>query len=89
MAISLLFRRQVWRSRGYFPPFQVWGAFHGALVTLSGVLFWVGVWDILDFAILPRPWWWRVAAVVVGLAGMYATGTLWVRELPSFGSSDG
>ena len=45
---------------------------------MSGVLFWVGVWDILDFAILPRPWWWRLFAIALGFSGMYATGTLWV-----------
>jgi hypothetical protein len=35
----------------------------GAVVTVSGVLFWVGVWDILDYAVLPRGWQWRVRPV--------------------------
>jgi hypothetical protein len=32
----------------------------GVVVTLSGVCFWVGVWDVLDYAVLPRGWQWRV-----------------------------
>jgi hypothetical protein len=35
-------------------------AFAGIVVTLSGVCFWVGVWDVLDYAVLPRGWQWRV-----------------------------
>jgi hypothetical protein len=46
----------------YCPPFQPWGLLHGVAVTVSGVLFWVGVWDILDYAVLPRGWQWRVRA---------------------------
>ena len=46
----------------YCPPFQPWGLLHGIAVTVSGVLFWVGVWDILDYAVLPRGWPWRVRA---------------------------
>ena len=46
----------------YCPPFQPWGLLHGVAVTVSGVLFWVGVWDILDYVVLPRGWPWRVRA---------------------------
>ena len=53
-------KRTVVAQLQYFPSFQPWGALHGVVVTVSGVLLWVGVWDILDYAILPRGWPWRV-----------------------------
>ena len=56
----LVVKRPIVAHLHYCPPFEPWGALHGVVVTLSGVLFWVGVWDILDYAVLPRGWPWRV-----------------------------
>ena len=62
MAPPLVVKRNITAHLHYCPPFQPWGALHGVAVTVSGVLFWVGVWDILDYAVLPRGWPWRVRA---------------------------
>lgn len=49
------------------------------LAIASGVLLWMGWWDLIE-VLLPSAWQWRLAMVVLGVVGLCATRTLYDRE---------
>lgn len=57
----------------YFEPCAI----AEALIALtSGVLIWMGWWDLLEI-LLPRDWYWRLILIILGAAGLFATRTLY------------
>ena len=59
-------RRWVIASRRYVEPMAVLEA----LVSIvSGVLLWIGFWDLCDIYIIPETWYGKVCMILFGLTG--------------------
>ncbi len=43
---------------------------------ISGVLLWIGIWDLLDEYVVPEKWWAKAALVLVGGLALYSTRAL-------------
>jgi hypothetical protein len=52
-----------------------------ALVSLaSGVLLWIGWWDVIEL-IIPAGWGWRLAMIILGSVGLFSTRTLYDKKM--------
>ena len=44
---------------------------------VSGVMLWIGVWDLLDEYIIPEVWWAKLCLIVLGGVALYASRALY------------
>ena len=52
-----------------------------ALISItSGMLLWMGFWDIVE-VLLPPEWYWRLGMIVVGVVGLFATRTMYDKSM--------
>ena len=70
-------RKAVEELAHYFEPVAVAEAL--AAIT-SGVLIWMGWWDLLEI-LLPPDWYFRLILIIIGLVGLIMTGTLYDRTM--------
>ena len=48
---------------------------------VSGVLIWMGIWDLMDLYIVPDTLWGKLLMVLFGMIGLLGTRTLYDKEM--------
>ena len=71
-------RRWLRGGRRYFEPLAVLEA---SVSIVSGVLIWMGIWDLMDLYIVPDTLWGKLLMVLFGMIGLLCTRTLYDKDM--------